>query len=185
MTYKTHIAFATVVAAPFPLYLYAHQELTLGELQLFLASCAIGALLPDIDHSRSFISQKIPIIPQLLSFYTKHRGFTHSLYGLLTVLFILVFVIHTFHLSTVSAGGLFVGYLLHIAGDAMTLSGVSFCCKQKLYLLPSFLRFKTGSFKERIFFYFFLLIFGAELFFVLFPQKSEALLHMIFQLPYL
>ncbi len=48
----------------------------------------VGSLLPDIDHSNSQISKKIPIIAKLL----KHRGVTHSLLAVVILYFLIILV---------------------------------------------------------------------------------------------
>ncbi len=161
MTFKTHIVFAEMVALPPILYLYAHHQCNFTELKLYAASVAVGALLPDIDHANSYISKRVPIIPELLSLYTKHRGFTHSLLGMIVVLTLVVAASLFFHVQALVALGFGIGYVLHIAADALTVSGIkNFCCNKTLYLAPKPLRCKTGSIGENIYF----LIFSALLF---------------------
>ena len=163
MTYKTHIAFAGMIAL-YPLYeMQTHHLLSSSELPSVLGALALGAVAPDIDHTRSYISNKVPILPYILSFYTKHRGFTHSALGAL-VIALLLYLLHIFtHLKALPLSAFWFGYLLHIAGDALTLSGIkNFCCNKSLYLFPKFLRFKTGSPKELFFFTLFSTIAGYE-----------------------
>ena len=156
MTFKTHIAFAEMLALPPMLYLYSHHQSSFTELKLYAASVAVGALLPDIDHANSYISKRVPIIPTLLSLYTKHRGFTHSLVGVVVILALLTAANLFFHLQTILAIGFGIGYILHIAADALTLSGIkNFCCNKNLYLAPKPFRCKTGSMGENIYFFIF------------------------------
>lgn len=44
----------------------------------FIASCGIGATLPDIDHHNSTITKKTGIVGKAISGTSKHRGFYHS-----------------------------------------------------------------------------------------------------------
>lgn len=44
----------------------------------FIASCGIGATLPDIDHHNSTITKKTGVIGKAISGTSKHRGFYHS-----------------------------------------------------------------------------------------------------------
>ncbi len=164
MTFKTHIIFAESLALPPALYLYFHHALSLEHLALYGATVAIGSLLPDLDHSRSFISKRVPFIPYLLSLFTHHRGFTHSMQGIVFIGMFLTILVLAKYLPRFLAIGFFVGYVLHIVGDAMTLAGIkNFCCKKGLYLLPKFLRFKTGSKIERFYFFLFSAILLIEL----------------------
>ncbi len=163
MTYKTHITFAGMVAL-YPLHLLqTHHIIQDAELPTLLGALALGAVTPDIDHTRSYISNRVPILPYILAFYTKHRGFTHSALGVLVVA-LLLYLLHLFmHIHSTVLIAFWFGYLLHIAGDALTLSGIkNFCCNKSLYLFPKFLRFKTGSLKELLFFTLFSAIAGYE-----------------------
>ncbi len=163
MTYKTHIAFAGAISL-YPLHqLQLHHYITPAQLPTLLGALALGAVMPDIDHTRSYISNKVPILPYIFAFYTKHRGFTHSLFGL-AVVALLLFAIHRFKgVQTATLAAFWFGYLLHIAGDALTLSGIkNFCCDRALYLFPRFLRFRTGSFGELVYFFLFSAAAGYE-----------------------
>lgn len=145
-----------MLALPPMLYLYLHHQQSFTQLKLYAASVAVGALLPDIDHANSYISKRVPIIPTLLSFYTKHRGFTHSLLGIIVVLALLVAANLFFHLQAIVVLGFGIGYILHITADALTVSGIkNFCCNKTLYLAPKPLRCKTGSMGENIYFFIF------------------------------
>ena len=153
MTYKTHIAFGGTLAL-YPLYeLQLHHIVTHDQVPSLLGALALGAVAPDIDHTRSYISNKVPLLPYLLSLYTKHRGFTHSALGLLIVALILYLLYIFAHFQATSLVAFWTGYLLHIVGDALSVSGIrNFCCNKSLYLFPKFLRFKTGSLKEFVYF---------------------------------
>ncbi len=161
MTYKTHLAFASIFALP-ATYLFEPSNPA-----LFLGATALGALLPDLDHSRSFISQQAPWLSSIVSFFTTHRGFTHSLYAT-TLLFIIAALLQRYYPSyAIIFLGLAFGQMLHILGDAMTKSGIrNLCCKVGLYILPKPLRFSTGSFVETIYFYIFLAILALETYYL-------------------
>lgn len=180
MTYKTHIAFAGMIAL-YPLYeLQTHHLLSGSELPSVLGALALGAVAPDIDHTRSYISNKVPILPSILSFYTKHRGFTHSALGVL-VIALLLYLLHLFaHIKALPLMAFWFGYLLHIAGDALTLSGIkNFCCDKSLYLFPKFLRFRTASPKELLFFTLFSALAGYEYLLFFDQAKMPDLQHLL------
>lgn len=79
---KTHviggaIAFETVALA-------FGSSLTKEEAVFGLSFCIIGALAPDIDHSKSRISKSdimIGTLSQIICTFTKHRGITHTPLG--------------------------------------------------------------------------------------------------------
>ena len=85
---------------------------------LFLSIIFIGSLLPDLDHSKSFISKRLGF-----SLPIKHRGFTHTFY----IWFFLIFL-GVYYNSFITEIGFYLGIggLLHIFGDAHTKGGVRF-----------------------------------------------------------
>lgn len=117
---------------------------------------AFGALLPDVDHPESSFGRRVSIISIPLSAMLGHRGFTHSLAAVGVFSALLAW-------SAVNAGGgdmtaalaifivapLSVGYLSHLLGDALTVSGVPLMWpKRRLYKWPLF---RTGSARESVF----------------------------------
>ena len=50
----------------------------IGNKYIFFSLLLLGAILPDIDCPKSKISNKIPVIPRILSLLSKHRGIFHS-----------------------------------------------------------------------------------------------------------
>lgn len=86
----------------------------------------LGGLLPDIDHPRSFIGCRIPILPEILFRIDGHRGFTHGLPFLLLIWLVGVTVATNFGQSPtgVVAHALGLGYLTHLAGDLVTNRGI-------------------------------------------------------------
>jgi len=90
-----------------------------GTLYKFLFSLflVIGAMLPDIDHPRSKIGQKY----WMVSMFTKHRGAFHSIF-LPLVFLVLAWIFVPQAMSAVL--GLAVGYIAHLIGDAITVTGI-------------------------------------------------------------
>lgn len=93
------------------------------------AGLLIGALIPDIDHGNSYISKKLKPVSRITSKVFKHRGWTHSVIGLVVMTY-LVYIIFKFvdleiyHLESL-AKGFFIGVLSHIILDMLTPAGVS------------------------------------------------------------
>ena len=53
---------------------------------LAVAVCAIGALLPDIDHPSSWVGRRLRVISRPLAATIGHRGITHSLVAVVACL---------------------------------------------------------------------------------------------------
>ena len=87
---------------------------------LFNAVFIIFTLLPDIDSSNSIIGRRLYPISKLIEFLFGHRGIFHGILIPLTVSIILLLL--GLKLIAIAA---FLGYLLHLLVDAMTISGVN------------------------------------------------------------
>jgi len=166
----------TYIASQNPYYTLVQ---TPYELITLLLSVAVFSLFPDIDEPESKISRYWFVKPfsLLLSLFVKHRAFTHRLCGILTFALILAISIFFANQYTNSllpyyaAVGALFGYIMHIMGDAMTLSGIRnfFCTKKKqytLFILPKFMRFRTFSKTESIYNFMFLMIMAAEVIYI-------------------
>lgn len=132
MTGFTHLATGTLTAVLLNRYLHLPLEVS--------SAVILGSLLPDIDHTGSTIGKKMPFISFLISLFG-HRGITHSLAFMLLFLFAGYYSYPFFY-------GLAIGIGVHIAGDALTPSGVPL-------LWPHKKRFKaigirTGTLTDRI-----------------------------------
>lgn len=90
-----------------------------GNQIVFLVILLLGSLLPDIDEQNSKINRQSGFIGSIISFLTRHRGIFHSLF--LAVLFFLVITIFW---NNYYAWALFLGYLGHLLGDALTPMGI-------------------------------------------------------------
>ena len=88
-----------------------------------VAAAALGALLPDIDHPSSWIGRRLWPISKPLSMVIGHRGLTHSLLAVMAGLAVLVLMEPGRGLARL-AEPLALGYLSHLAADALTPSGV-------------------------------------------------------------
>lgn len=84
-----------------------------------LAAAALGALLPDIDHPRSWFGRRMGLLSRLLSMVVGHRGITHSLLAVVMCLYGLLIVGRG-----AIAPAVLVGYLSHLLCDSLTRHGV-------------------------------------------------------------
>lgn len=87
------------------------------EWYVFIPLCVLGALLPDVDHENSKINHMLPVTRWVPSFF-QHRGFFHSIYPPL----ILLFAFHYFGLGNIGLP-LAIGYVSHLLSDCLTVSG--------------------------------------------------------------
>ncbi|ARJ64976.1 hypothetical protein WV31_04490 [Magnetospirillum sp. ME-1] len=87
------------------------------------AAAALGALLPDIDHPSSWIGRRLWPVSKPLSMVLGHRGLTHSLLAVIGGLAVLMLMEPARGLVRL-AEPLALGYLSHLAADALTPSGV-------------------------------------------------------------
>jgi inner membrane protein len=122
-----------------------------------LLGALIGALLPDIDHPKSWLGRRLPLLSLPLSAIFGHRGITHSLLAVVGVVWALQQAltqwnaIHHGHWHWVGVG-VAVGYLSHLLGDFATHGGVPWLWPfKKRFSLP--LTFRSGSWFERMLFF--------------------------------
>lgn len=87
---------------------------------ILIASSALGGLLPDIDHPKSYLGSKVFLISDLLYSSVGHRTLTHSL------LFAFIIGAAGLYFNPWIGLGIFVGIISHILLDLMTPTGVSF-----------------------------------------------------------
>lgn len=78
-----------------------------------------GALLPDIDHPKSWLGRRLPFLSWPLVALVGHRGVTHSLVAAAGCLLLLWQAGHS-----LIAAPLALGYLSHLLGDWLTHGGV-------------------------------------------------------------
>ena len=113
-------------------------------------AAGFGGLMPDIDHPHSALGRRIPFISIPLSHLVGHRGVTHSLLAVIAILVLLPVAAFTMDTRiTMMVAPMCIGYLSHIAGDALTPSGVPLLWpRRKRYTLNLF---KTTSLLETVF----------------------------------
>lgn len=141
MQYHTHLAFGGLVGVTALNFVPVSEN----DILFYGAGVALGALLPDVDHPRSKISNKIPILPSVISSIFGHRKFFHSILFLLCLSF--PFSVAPGALVT----GLTIGAASHILGDMMTHQGV-----QLLFPIGGMIKlpitFRTGGIVEQLLF---------------------------------
>ncbi len=128
-----------------------------------ISSSFISCLLPDLDHPKSLIGLKLKYI-NFLWFFFGHRKFTHSLFGFIIFLFLLLklnLIYFNFNLDIII--GMLLGYFSHILADMLTINGINFLWPIKLKFRIPIIYFFLKKYE-----YYFCLI---MLFFSLFIDK--------------
>lgn len=120
-----------------------------------LGGALVGALLPDIDHPKSWLGRRLSFIALPLAAIFGHRGITHSLLALVGVVWAMYQVLLHGALEQhwrMAALGVGAGYLSHLLGDFATHGGVPWLWPLKRrFSLP--LTFRTGTWFERLLFF--------------------------------
>ncbi|MBP2847111.1 metal-dependent hydrolase [Dickeya oryzae] len=124
MTAEGHLLFA-VASAIFAKKAELSPALAAGDWWHIIPAAMLTALLPDIDHPKSILGQRLKWISVPIARLCGHRGFTHSLLAILLG----VYVIRTrLPLDWPLPGDVYhamiVGYLSHIIADMLTTAGV-------------------------------------------------------------
>lgn len=111
------------------------------------AACALGAILPDIDHPNSLIRKRTGVLGTLAGWWMTHRGITHTVPGAVAV-----GVVAALLLPELIALAVFIGYCSHLLLDACTRAGVPLAWPftwQTVRLLPRPLQVRTGTWREQ------------------------------------
>lgn len=128
MMYQSHLLWsATVGMVAWP-YAGPQDLESLKVFSIWMGVALVGGLLPDIDHPKSWIGKRIPILPSLIYQLSGHRGWTHSLFALLAYALLVGGVCwgltRNVALSMLIGGGAAAGFGAHLAGDFITNRGV-------------------------------------------------------------
>ncbi|MBO8174225.1 MAG: metal-dependent hydrolase [Thermococcus sp.] len=148
MMWYTHAVFGALFALLIQLVGTKLGVLSFNELYVGIA--AFGALLPDVDHPKSYISMKLPfsnVVSSIILEHTKHRGVTHTIEaGVIISIITGIIISYFFGLSLgMSVIFLFVGYTSHLFADSLTVSGVRW---SKFSNFKLSWKIKTGTLSE-------------------------------------
>lgn len=112
-----------------------------------MAVAGLTAALPDIDHPRAHLRQRLGFIGHIAFGWLRHRGPTHSITALT------LFGIMTLHFWPLYVLPAMLGYASHLVSDMMTPRGLAVCWplfRRPCWLLPKLLRITTGGRFERL-----------------------------------
>ena len=158
MKYKTHVITALGVSTSliaFDILDYPDFGFItpMANFEFYMAIIVFGSLLPDIDHSKSFLSRKLGF-----SLPIRHRGFTHTVYPYFFLMSLGLFYENSYWTEIAFWVG--VGALLHSFGDCHTTSGVKLLYFNKpTHVLPKFMIWSSGSDVELFYFCFYSALF--------------------------
>jgi len=149
MTGEGHIIFA-IASAIFAKRAELTPILAQADWWHLVPSALLTCLLPDIDHPKSLLGQRLRWLSHPIARAFGHRGFTHSLLAVVAGLWL--FQINLPQSSPIPADvlqGLTLGYLSHIVADMLTPAGVPLLwpCRWR-FRLP-ILRSQKGNQLER------------------------------------
>jgi membrane-bound metal-dependent hydrolase YbcI (DUF457 family) len=120
MTAEGHLFFS-IACAVFAKNAELTPVLAQGDWWHIVPSAVLTCLLPDIDHPKSFLGQRLSWISKPVARAFGHRGFTHSLlavFGALTLFYLKV--PDSWIVPADALQGLVLGYLSHILADMLT-----------------------------------------------------------------
>ena len=125
MTAEGHLFFS-IACAVFAKNAELTPVLAQGDWWHIVPSAVLTCLLPDIDHPKSFLGQRLSWISKPVARAFGHRGFTHSLlavFGALTLFYLKV--PDSWIVPADALQGLVLGYLSHIPADPCAAQGQS------------------------------------------------------------
>lgn len=132
MLFRTHFLFGILAGLLFIQLFNPANQL------LFMALILLGAIFPDIDNVKSTIGKFA-----LIGFFFEHRGLFHSLLIAAALSLLLALFTDVYYAFAL-------GYLTHLAADALTPMGVGFLYPFSNKRVRGFI--KTGSLLEHILF---------------------------------
>lgn len=120
MTAPNHIAggvvFTGLFCSFFSINIFANP--------IFISVTILGSLLPDIDHTKSWIGKSVYPIAKWLSRNYGHRTITHSIFFLIGIFLISLFIEKNFRIDYSISTILFFSILSHLIFDMVTISGI-------------------------------------------------------------
>lgn len=135
---RTHFMLGAVAG----LGLAQHLQVDDAHALLLVTASCFGAALPDIDHPRAGLRQRLGVIGDGLLGWLKHRGPTHSLLALAAVIIVGLYV------NPVYGAAVAVGYVTHLLADMSTHSGIYLLWpgfRQPCWILPRPFRVSTAG----------------------------------------
>ncbi len=145
MTAPNHIIGGIVITGLFGSFLNLNILLS----PIYIASTIVGALIPDIDYTKSTIGKIFRPISKYLNRRFGHRTITHSLIAMFGSFLLFAIIESTFFDRTTTSKIYLLGFFSHLVLDMMTVQGVPlfYPFLRNPCVLPGNpnARFKTGN----------------------------------------
>jgi inner membrane protein len=124
MTAEGHLLFS-LACAVFAKNAELTPVLAQGDWWHIVPSAVLTCLLPDIDHPKSLLGQRLKWISKPVARMFGHRGFTHSLLAVFAALTLFYLKVpEDWFIPADAIQGMVLGYLSHILADMLTPAGV-------------------------------------------------------------
>ncbi|MCE0490738.1 metal-dependent hydrolase [Pantoea sp. Mb-10] len=150
MTAEGHIIFA-IASAIFAKRAELTPVLASADWWHLVPAALLTCLLPDIDHPKSLLGQRLKWISQPIARAFGHRGFTHSLLAVAVSLWLFqVNVPADWLLPADVLQGMTLGYLSHIVADMLTPAGVPLLWPIRMRFRFPVLNSQKGNQLERV-----------------------------------
>jgi len=150
MTAEGHIIFA-IASAIFAKRAELTPVLASADWWHLVPAALLTCLLPDIDHPKSLLGQRLKWISQPIARAFGHRGFTHSLLAVAVSLWLFqINVPADWLLPADVLQGMTLGYLSHIVADMLTPAGVPLLWPIRMRFRFPVLNSQKGNQLERV-----------------------------------
>ncbi len=138
MTAEGHLLFS-IASAVFAKNAELTPVLAHGDWWHIIPSAILTCLLPDIDHPKSFLGQRLKWVSKPIARAFGHRGFTHSLLAVFALLATFYLKVpDTWIIPADALQGMVLGYLSHIVADMLTPAGVPLTVAVPLAFPPAY-----------------------------------------------
>jgi len=117
MIWITHIIFASL--------LFLLLKYPINMPWLALPVCILAALLPDIDHHNSKMTNKIGFVGRLTSMLFDTRGIVHSLIGAIAFFTLVYVAVANLGFNMGYAYAFSIGYISHLFLDSLNPMGIA------------------------------------------------------------
>lgn len=150
MTAEGHLLFS-VACAIFAKKAELTPALASGDWWHIIPGALLTALLPDIDHPKSVLGQRLRWISRPIARAFGHRGFTHSLLAIAAGIYFIRYQLPAdWPIPTDAYHAMLIGYLSHIAADMLTSAGVPLLWPCRWRFCIPLLNSQKGNQLERV-----------------------------------